>query len=103
MWIHRAKSHDAATETHAVLTAFLRAYRSTLGSSFEQVFGANGIYESTVHFGCEVLVRTVGAFQEGYLYAGLSPNDPIIREAVAVAAQHIRSPGAVDTLAALAD
>ena len=103
MWTHRARSDAAATETHAVMTGFLRAYRSTLGSRFDQVFGANGIYESTVHFGCEVLVRTVGVFQEGYLYAGLSLNHPVIKEAVEVAAQHIRSPGAVDTLAALTD
>ena len=71
------------------------------GPKFDELFGAPGIRESTVHFGCEILVRTVGVFQEGYLYEGLSLDDAVIQEAVGVAAQHIRSPETVDSLAAL--
>jgi len=103
MWSHRAGSGAAATRTHAVLSGFLRAYRRTLGSRFDQVFGSKGIHESTVHIGCEILVRAVGAFQQGYLYAGLPPDHPVIQKAVETAAQHIRSPGTVDTLEALMD
>lgn len=101
MWIHRANSEAAERETRAVLEGFLRAYRSALGPKFDELFGAPGIRESTVHFGCEILVRTVGVFQEGYLYEGLPLDDAVIQEAVGVAAQHIRSPETVDSFAAL--
>jgi ABC-type Fe3+/spermidine/putrescine transport system ATPase subunit len=102
MWIHRASSDAAAKETGNVLTGFLRAYRATVGSMYDELFGADGVYESTVHFGCEVLMRTTGAFQEGYLYEGLPWDGPVIQEAVQIAAKHIRTPEAMDTFAPLA-
>ena len=55
--------------------------------------------DAALHAGCEILVRTVGAFQEGYVYDGLAPDAPAIREAVACAAAWMRSDDA--TLAGL--
>ena len=103
LWMHThcAPTDFVAAQAQAALQGFLEDYRLTLGSTFETLFGADGLRESAIHFGAEVLVRTVGAFQSGYLYDGLSPNDPKVQEAVAVAAAHIRSPESADTLVAL--
>ena len=101
MHIHRAPTQSAAAQSRATLRGFLASYRSTLGQKFDEVLGLQGIRESAVHFGAEVLVRAVGAFQDGYLYAGLSPNDPRVQEAARIAAQHLRSPASVDTFASL--
>lgn len=103
MWSHRASSEAVAEETRAVLKGFLRAYREMLGTTFDELFGADGVYESSVHFGSEILMRTTGPFQEGYLYEGLPSDGPVVQEALRVAAEHIRTPEAVDTFALLED
>jgi len=101
MWAHQASTATVANRNRDALQAFLDAYRTTLGRSFGELFGAQGAVESAIHFGCEILVRTVGAFQEGYLYEGLAQDDPVIGEAVDVAARHIREPEVADTFASL--
>jgi hypothetical protein len=101
MQAHRAATPEAADRARATLRDFLTAYRSQLGSRFDEVFGAESVRRSTIHFGAEILMRTVGPFQDGYLYEGLTVDDPVLQEAVQVAARHIRSPERVDTFAAL--
>jgi 5-methylthioribose kinase len=103
LWMHehRALTPEAADRARATLRDLLSTYRLGLGSAFDEVFGARGVRQSTVHFGAEILMRTVGPFQQGYLYEGLAVNAPALREAVRVAARHIRSPERVDTFAAL--
>jgi 5-methylthioribose kinase len=100
MHIHRASTPESADRARATLRGFLNTYRLGLGSAFDEVFGANGVLQSTVHFGVEILLRTVGAHQEGYLYEGLAVDSPALQEAVHIAAQHIRSPERVETFAA---
>ncbi len=92
MHIHRSQTASAAGNAQAILHSFLKAYRETLGDDFSNVFGLAGVKESGIHFGSEVLARTVGIFQDGYLYQGLHWDDPIIQEAVQFAARHILSP-----------
>ncbi len=84
-----------------ILRGFLSEYQSTIGKEFDQLFGLEGMRESAVHLGCEILVRAVGAFKEGYFYEGLGMDAPHVREAVEVAAEHIRSPETVTTFSAL--
>ena len=103
LWMHRHRAPDARTATtaQAVLDSFLVAYREALGVEFDSLFGVKGVGESSVHFGSEVLTRTTGVFQDGYLYSGLAPDHPAIQEAARIAARHIREPLGVDTFDAL--
>ena len=101
MYAHRAPTDVAADKARSVLNGFLTAYRRTLAERFEVLFGPDGIRESAVHIGSEILVRTIGAFQDGYLYEGLGLDDPHVQQAVHVAAKHLRSPKSVSTLSPL--
>ena len=101
MHVHRAPSSEVAATVRSLLKAFLEAYRQTLGTSFGDLFGPDGIRQSAIHFGAEVLVRVTGAYQRGYLYDGLPLNNSSVREAVQVAAAHIRDPERSETFAAL--
>ena len=92
MLAHRAKTPVLSQGILSILKAFLGAYKKSLGSDYELIFGSEGIDESSIHFGCEIFARTVGIFQAGYVYDGFSVDDPTIIEAVNVAAAHIRSP-----------
>lgn len=99
LWMqsHCAPNREVAKQTEILLQSLLQSYRTTLGDQFDTIFGAKGIHQSSIHFGAELLVRTVGAFQSGYLYDGLTIDDPLVQEAVQIAAAHIRSPESLET------
>lgn len=102
MHIHRASSPRMADRSRSLLASFLEAYRNNLGEKKNEIFDSLSLRQSYIHFGCEILARTIGAYQQGYLYETLDPNSPIIQQAVQVAAEHIRHPekgGILDILA----
>ncbi len=103
LWMHKhaARSDNAKQNAGIILEEFLRSYRATLSSDFPRVFGSEGLRESAVHFGSEVLTRTVGTFQDGFLYDGLPATHPKIREAADVAAAHFLDPFVMHTFDAL--
>jgi hypothetical protein len=94
LWMqkHRAPSPAAADAVEAMRSSFLNAYRDALGEASETLWTDRERRGAAVHFGAEILVRAVGPFQEGYVYAGLDPNHPAVREAVTTAAACIRVP-----------
>lgn len=73
-------------------TAFLKAYQSALDPARETLWNRDERRDASVHFAAEILVRAVGPFQDGYVYAGLVPEHPTIREAVSTAVRHLREP-----------
>ncbi len=89
MQAHRAPAEAVATAATRIRQAFLAAYRTVLAEDAPNLLDAA---DASVHFGAEILVRTVGRFQDGYLYEGLSPDDTAVQEAVRTAARHIREP-----------
>lgn len=92
MSVHRASTPETAANVRTILTHFLESYRNRIGDDFDLLFGVNGVRESSIHFGCEILTRTVGAFQNDYLYGGLSTEHSSIQKAVQIAAVHILNP-----------
>jgi 5-methylthioribose kinase len=65
MHTHRPPSKFTADNARLILQGFLESYRTTLGKDFDQIFGVDGVQESSIHFGSEILARTVGYFQTG--------------------------------------
>ena len=98
MQAHRAPDAPTAARARSCRQAFLEAYRAAIGSAADGLLDADSLRDCAIHFGCEILARTTGAFQEGYLYDGLAPDHEAMRDAVSVAAAHIRMPQAADTL-----
>jgi aminoglycoside phosphotransferase (APT) family kinase protein len=98
MQAHRAPDEPTARAVRRLHQTMLEAYRNALGT---QLLTPQVLADGAIHFGAEILVRTVGGFQAGYLYEGLAFDAPAVQDAVSVAARHLRHPGAVDTFAAL--
>ena len=98
LWMqkHRAPSEAVVDAIEHLRTAFRAAYREAMGESYGELWDADERRAAAVHFGAEILVRAVGAFQDGYLYEGLAPGHPAVQEAVATAARHLRHPEAAD-------
>ena len=97
MHIHRPPSKYTADNARLILQGFLENYRTTLGKDFDRIFGVDAVQESSIHFGSEILARTVGYFQAGYLYQGLDWDHPDIQQATQTAALHILNPSGEKT------
>jgi len=103
LWMraHRAPDPAAAGRGRAALAAALAAYREALGGAAAALLDAATRRAAGLHFGCEVVARTVGPFQAGYLYEALRPGDAPLDEATAAAAAALRAPEAVESLGPL--
>lgn len=95
LWMqrHRAPTAAIAHAVESLWAAFLTAYRDALGDAKAALWTSRETREAAVHVGAEILVRAVGPFQNGYVYAGLDPNHPAVQEAVSEATRMLRSPG----------
>lgn len=104
LWMHEQHAPDSARrdQVAALRRHFFAAYRAALGDQLDTLIGVEGRRRMATHFGAELLARTSGAFQGGYLYDGLALDDPQMRKAAQTAQQHIMAPENVDTFAALA-
>ncbi|MEL7589951.1 MAG: phosphotransferase [Anaerolineaceae bacterium] len=92
MHIHRPPTQYTPDNARLILKGFFESYRNTLGENFSIIFGKDGLRESSIHFGSELLARTVGLFQSGYLYQGLEWDHPDVQFATKTAARHILNP-----------
>ena len=101
MQVHRAPDATTAQAARRMGVAARTAYRDALGAQADGFLTAPALEDAAVHFGAEILVRTVGGFQEGYLYDGLAPDAPTVQDAVDTAAAHLRHPADVETFDAL--
>lgn len=101
LWMQAHRAKDVMAAAVQTQDAVLSTYREALGNVVDRLLTPQTLADGAVHFGAEILVRTVGPFQAGYLYEGLAPETPAVQEAVDVAAAHIRYPDRADTFNAL--
>jgi len=79
-------AHCAADdEERARWRRFWQAFSGAYGG-----LGAADRRDGAIHIGAEILTRTVGAFQEGYLYSGQARDTPLMVHAVQVACNCLR-------------
>lgn len=94
LWMlgHRAPSAAQRTGIMQLQRAFIEGYMSALGPAQKLLFNEEEIKDAGIHFGAEILVRTIGNFQNGYLYDGLPPDHPKVRAAVDMAVRCLEDP-----------
>jgi 5-methylthioribose kinase len=83
LWMHRhrAPTRISAVRCDAFGRAFLRSYFAGLGEERNTIWSVVERMGASVHFGAEILQRSIGTFKDGYLYAGLEINNELLREA----------------------
>ncbi|MCB0558139.1 MAG: phosphotransferase [Lewinellaceae bacterium] len=91
LWMlqHCAESMEKKRRFRQLQHAFVTSYRAALGPKMPLIFDEEETEDAGVHFGAEILARTIGSFQNGYLYEGLDHSHPKIKEAVHVAVLHL--------------
>jgi len=97
MLAQRAPDVDGTAEALAMNERFLEAYAAAIEPVHDVLWTPWVLEAAALHFGAEILIRTVGAFQAGFLYEGLTLEAPDVQEAIAVAAAHLREPAGVET------
>ena len=85
----RASTDAAAANARSLWRSFLASYAAAVAPLSETLLAAGIIADSEVHCGAEILMRTVGPLQRGYLYDGLPSAAPDFQEALSRAQQHI--------------
>jgi len=75
-------------------SAFITGYKSVAASTLHQLVNRNEERLMNVHAGAEILMRSVGPFTRGYVYDGLRPESPIVREALAQGVRLLSEPKA---------
>jgi len=94
LWMeaHRAPSARVEEAVTHLRASFLDAYFSVLNETKTVLWTDREKRDAAIHFGAEILVRAVGPFQEGSVYAGLEPDHPAVQGAVSTAAESLRAP-----------
>lgn len=81
MMSHRAENQSQRDRISSLSRAFITGYCDRVARYKPELITGEDRRDYQIHFGAEILARTLGSFQKDYLYDGLRPNDPIIREA----------------------
>lgn len=81
---------------HLAAHLWMLAHRTGVPDTMPYFFAGYGptlteadFRETAWHTGCEILARVLGPFKAGYLYDGLAPDHPAVREAVAEALRRL--------------
>ena len=97
MKIDRSLTKTEATELDKMLASFFDSYVRSLGENREYLLDSQEIIDCSLHFAAEILVRTIGNFQAGYLYDGLTLKSPAIQKAIQTAVDRLRFPDNLTT------
>jgi 5-methylthioribose kinase len=94
LWMaaHRILDPEARARIETVRNHFFAAYENDIQDSRDRLLTPDVFRDAAIHFGAEILVRTIGPFSgPGSPYAGLPPDHPDIQTAVSIAARAIRT------------
>ena len=89
MMVHRSTSRTQRDRIKNFRSAFMEGYMTRVAKLKPELITDEDRREFQIHFGAEILARTLGSFQHNYLYDGLEPGHPAIQEAAAEARKWI--------------
>ena len=89
MMSHRASKQSQIDRIGRFRQSFIESYFKEIAKQKPELITEEDERDFQIHFGAEILARTLGSFQKNYLYDGLSPQHPVIQEAVAEARKRI--------------
>ena len=89
MMSHRAARQSQKDRIDRFRQTFIESYLKGAAGQKPEFITEDDERDFQIHVGAEILARTVGNFQNNYLYDGLSPTHPVIQEATAEARKWI--------------
>lgn len=103
LWMLRDRSSTKteAREFEQLLASFFASYVRSLGENRDYLLDSQEIIDCSLHFAAEILVRTIGNFQTGYLYDRLALKSPPIQKAIQTSVDRLRFPSNLTIFSAL--
>jgi 5-methylthioribose kinase len=89
MMFHRASGQSQKERIDGFRRSFIKSYFNRIAKQKPELMTEEDQRDFQIHFGAEILARTLGNFQKNYLYDGLPPENPAIQEAADKARQWI--------------
>ena len=89
MMSHQAAGQSQKERIDKFRLSFIKSYFKRIAKQEPELMTGEDERDFQIHFGAEILARTVGNFQNSYLYDGLPPEHPVIQEATAEARKWI--------------
>ena len=80
MMSQRASGPSAKKRVDKFRQSFIDSYWGMISTHKPELWTAEDGRDFQVHFGAEILARTLGNFQQSYLYGGLPPDHPVIQD-----------------------
>jgi len=90
MMSQRASGRLQKNRINRFRQSFIDSYWVMVSTHKPELWTAEDERDFQIHFGAEILARTLGNFQQNYLYDGLPPDHPVIRAAAEEAGKWIR-------------
>jgi len=89
MMSHRASGQSQKERIDRFRRSFIESYHNWVARQKPELITEEDQRDFQIHFGAEILARTLGSFQKNYLYDELPPEHPVIQEAADMARQWI--------------
>ena len=89
MMSHRASGQSQKEQIDRFRRSFIKSYYNWVARQEPELITEEDQRDFQIHFGAEILARTLGNFQKNYLYDELPPEHPVIQEAADKARQWI--------------
>ncbi len=67
-WLLGSNEPKAKNKILSFYNSFRDSYKQSLGVVFDDLWNEQEMKDASIHFGCEILVRTHGSFKSGYLF-----------------------------------
>ncbi len=96
LWMLAQRRPEKSDAVRSFASGFVSGYRAA------SPFPLDPTPEAAWHAGCEVLVRTLGAFHDGYLYDGLQNDHPDVQAAMKQALTWLRTEKPIALFSAVA-
>ena len=97
LWMLQHRLPSRQTTVLGFWDQFISSYKEAAAPFYNDLWGRRHCSDAAIHFGAEIIVRTIGPFQQGYLYDGLFLGDPLLTEAIEYAAGRLREPDLLAT------
>ena len=89
MMSHRVSEQSQKERIDRFRRSFIKSYYNWVARQKPELITEEDQRDFQIHFGAEILARTLGNFQKNYLYDELPPEHPVIQEAADIACQWI--------------
>ena len=103
LWMLQHRLPESKESVLSFWKQFIEAYELEISQIHDALWTPPIFEDASIHFGSEILVRTIGPFKQSYLYDDLTGDSPLLNEAITHATNCIRNSKSLSKLKSFID